>query len=99
QIKTRTALDLPIKARLSAWFFTKSLSLAATNCLMAVNEDWRPSMQILTISIRSSGEMIKSGGNNLTLKGWPLTLELCFHQLQRGQPEDHQQRGSKFWVS
>ncbi|XP_020413745.1 SKP1-like protein 1B isoform X1 [Prunus persica] len=40
---------------------------------MAVNDDWRPSMQILTVSIRSSGEMIKSGGNNLTLKGWPLT--------------------------
>ncbi|XP_020413746.1 SKP1-like protein 1B isoform X2 [Prunus persica] len=41
---------------------------------MAVNDDWRPSMQILTVSIRSSGEMIKSGGNNLTLKGWPLTI-------------------------
>ncbi|KAM1668273.1 hypothetical protein TB2_047131 [Malus domestica] len=49
EIRAGTAPDSPIKMRLSARFFAKSLSLAATDCFMACNGDWRSSTQILTI--------------------------------------------------
>lgn len=49
-IRVGTALDTPIRARLLVRFFAKSLSLAAADCLTAVDDDWSPSTQIFTVS-------------------------------------------------
>ena len=47
-IKAGTAPDSPIRARLSARFFAKSLSFAAADRFTAIDGDCSPSMQIFT---------------------------------------------------